>query len=245
MQEEGREPARAAPRAIYGVNTGFGDNAGRAIFRSPQQAAQLSRSLLLSHTSGTGPYLPPDAVRASMLIRANTLAQGYSGVRRAVINTLIAMLNRGVLPAMPAQGSLGASGDLAPLAHLALVLSAPLPGEEPHPGANSQAFWQGALLDGAEAMAAAGIPRVLGAKEGVSRSTARRSRRDRRAGLARCLHLLAAAEIALALSLDMLRGFRDAFLPHLHTVRGHEGQARVARFVYRLEGSTLRARRRH
>lgn len=243
MQEVERADVEGRPpRAIYGVNTGFGDNAGRAIFRSPQQAAQLSRSLLLSHTSGTGPYLPPDAVRASMLIRANTLAQGYSGVRRAVINTLIAMLNRGVLPAMPAQGSLGASGDLAPLAHLALVLSAPLPGEEPHPGANSQAFWQGALLDGAEAMAAAGIPRVeLGAKEGVALINGTAVS----AGIGAlawhdAFHLLAAAEIALALSVEALCGFRDAFLPHLHAVRGHEGQARVARFIYRLlEGSTL------
>jgi len=113
------------PRVLYGVNTGFGDNAGRAIFRRASEAAQLSRNLLLSHTVGAGEHLPPDAVRASMLIRANTLAQGYSGVRREVFNTLVAMLNRGVLPAMPAQGSLGASGDLAPLAHLALVLSAP------------------------------------------------------------------------------------------------------------------------
>ncbi len=158
-----------APRVIYGVNTGFGDNAGRAIFRHEWEAALLSRNLLLSHSVGAGDHLPPDAARAAILIRANTLAQGYSGVRPEVINTLIAMLNRGVLPAMPAQGSLGASGDLAPLAHLALVLSAPAPGEEPHPGANGQAYWQGRLIDGGAAMDAAGIARiVLGAKEGVA-----------------------------------------------------------------------------
>lgn len=243
MQEVEQADAEGRPaRALYGVNTGFGDNAGRAIFRHPQQAAQLSRNLLLSHTVGVGPYLSRDAARAAMLIRANTLAQGYSGVRRTVINTLVAMLNRGVLPAMPAQGSLGASGDLAPLAHLALVLSAPLPGEEPRPGANGQAFWEGALLDGAEAMAAAGIPRVeLGAKEGVALINGTAVS----AGIGAlawhdAYHTLAAAEIALALSVEALRGFRDAFLPHLHAVRGHEGQAQVAHSVYRLlEGSTL------
>lgn len=114
-----------APLVIYGVNTGFGDNAGRAVFRRREEAAQLSRNLLLSHAVGVGPHLPADAARATLLIRAHTLAQGYSGVRREVINTLVEMLNRGVIPAMPSQGSLGASGDLAPLAHLALVLSAP------------------------------------------------------------------------------------------------------------------------
>ena len=230
------------PLVIYGVNTGFGDNAGRAVFRHPWEADLLSRNLLLSHTVGTGPYLPADAARAAMLIRANTLAQGYSGVRREVINTLVTMLNRDVLPAMPAQGSLGASGDLAPLAHLALVLSAPPPGEEPHPGANGLAFWRGQLLDGAQAMATAGIPRVtLGAKEGVALINGTAVS----AGIGAlawhdAMQTLAAAEIALALSVEGLRGFRDAFLPHLHAVRGHEGQARVADFVYRLlKDSTL------
>ncbi len=234
---EGREP-----RVIYGVNTGFGDNAGRAIFRHTWEAEQLSRNLLLSHSIGTGPYLPPDTVRASMLIRAHTLAQGYSGVRREVINTLVAMLNQGVLPAMPAQGSLGASGDLAPLAHLALVLSAPMPGEEPLPGMNGQAFWQGELTDGADAMAGAGIPRVqLGAKEGVAliNGTAVSAAIGTLAWHD-AFYTLAASEIALALTLEALRGFRDAYLPHLHIVRGHEGQAQVARFIRDLlAGSTL------
>lgn len=234
---EGREP-----RVIYGVNTGFGDNAGRAIFRHKSEAARLSRNLLLSHAVGVGDLLPPDVVRASMLIRAHTLAQGYSGIRCEVINTLVEMLNRDVLPTMPSQGSLGASGDLAPLAHLALVLSAPLPGEEPHPGANGRAYYRGELMDGAEAMAAAGIPRLeLGAKEGVALINGTTVS----AGIGvlawqDAMDLLAHAEIALALSLEALRGFRDAFLPHLHVVRGHEGQARVASFIYRLlHGSDL------
>lgn len=230
------------PRVIYAVNTGFGDNAGRAIFRQRRDAEQLSRNLLLSHTIATGPLLPPETTRAAMLIRAHTLAQGYSGVRREVINTLVAMLNRGVLPAMPAQGSLGASGDLAPLAHLALVLSAPLPGEKPHPGANGQAYWRGDLVDGAEAMAAAGIPRVqLGAKEGVALINGTTVT----AGIGAlawqdAYDTLAAAEITLLLSLEALRGYRDAVLPHVHAVRGHAGQERVAHFVlHMLQGSTL------
>ncbi len=102
------------PRVIYGVNTGFGDNAGRAIFRKKSEAALLSRNLLLSHAVGVGDYLPLDVVRATMLIRAHTLAQGYSGVRREIIDTLVDMLNEGVLPAMPAQGSLGASRGSGP-----------------------------------------------------------------------------------------------------------------------------------
>lgn len=234
---EGRDPL-----VIYGVNTGFGDNAGRAVFRRREEAAQLSRNLLLSHAVGVGPHLPEDAVRAALLIRAHTLAQGYSGVRREVINTLVEMLNRGVIPAMPSQGSLGASGDLAPLAHLALVLSAPAPNEAPHPAANGQAYWRGALLDGAEVMAAAGIARVaVGAKEGVALING--TAVSAAIGVLAwhdAFHALANAEIALALSLEALRGYRDALLPHLHAVRGHEGQRRVAAFVYDLlRGSTF------
>lgn len=236
--EQNGQPARV----IYGVNTGFGDNAGRAIFRHKDEAALLSRNLLLSHSVATGPYLPPDVVRAAMLIRANTLAQGYSGVRPEVINTLVEMINRDVLPAMPAQGSLGASGDLAPLAHLALVLSAPVAGETPHPGANGQVLRDGILIDGAEAMRAAGLERIeLGAKEGVAliNGTAVSAAIG---VLAWCdaFRALAASEIALALSMEAMRGFRDAYFPHLHAVRGHDGQQRVAAFVYDLlKGSTL------
>ncbi|NDJ76691.1 MAG: aromatic amino acid lyase [Chloroflexi bacterium] len=230
------------PRVIYGVNTGFGDNAGRDVFRHTDQAARLSRNLLLTHAVGVGDSLPPDVVRAAMLIRANTLAQGYSGIRRTVINTLVEMLNAGVLPVMPAQGSLGASGDLAPLAHLALVLSLPVPGEDPHPGANGQADYGGERLDGATAMATGAIPRVtLGAKEGVALINGTAVS----AGIGAlawhdAFQALAASEITLLLSMEALHGFRDAYLPHLHAVRGHEGQARVAKFVYRLlQGSTL------
>ncbi|MCZ7543037.1 MAG: aromatic amino acid lyase [Anaerolineae bacterium] len=107
----------------YGVNTGFGIFSNRHL--EPGEADLLTRNLILSHTCGVSNPLPTDVVRATMLIRANTLAKGYSGVRPEVVETLLKMLNRGVHPVMPSMGSLGASGDLAPLSHLALVLSAP------------------------------------------------------------------------------------------------------------------------
>ena len=113
------------PLAYYGFNTGLGDNAGRATFSRIGDAERLSRNTLLSHAVGVGDYLPEDVVRAALAIRAANLARGYSGVRVEVINALIEMLNKHVYPAVPAQGSLGASGDVAPLAHLLLPMSAP------------------------------------------------------------------------------------------------------------------------
>src|SRR4051812_4998220 len=105
----------------YGINTGFGVFAN--VHVSARQARDLMRNLILSHAVGVGEPLPEDAVRAAMLIRANALAQGFSGVRVEIVETLIEMLNRGVHPLIPSKGSVGASGDLAPLSHLALVLS--------------------------------------------------------------------------------------------------------------------------
>ena len=239
---EAAAQANRPPRAIYSINTGVGDNAGRSALRSEEDARLLTRNLLLTHAVGVGEPLPIDQARAAILIRANALAQGYSGIRREVINTLVAMLNRDVIPLMPAQGSLGASGDLAPLSHLALVLSAPVPGEAPHPGANGQATYQGQTMDGAAAMAEAGIPRILlGAKEGVAliNGTAVSAGIGALAWLD-ASRALAASQIVLALSLEALHGFRDAYLPHLHAVRGHAGQVQVAAHVYDLlRGSTL------
>ncbi len=120
------EEVRAADAPpIYGINTGFGALAGRETFRSPYQARVLSRNLLVSHAAGTGPMLDEDVVRAGLLIRAHQLAQGRSGIRIAVVNRLLGLLNAGVYPQVPSMGSLGASGDLAPLAHLALIVSRP------------------------------------------------------------------------------------------------------------------------
>lgn len=233
--------AQEAPLAIYGINTGFGAMAGRSAFTDPQDAWQLSRNLVLSHTAGTGDWLEEEVVRAAMLIRAHGLAQGYSGVRIEVVNTLIQMLNAGVYPAIPSQGSLGASGDLAPLAHLALVLSAS-PEDTDDPALSGLAFLDGKLVTGTEAMRAAGIPRLaLGPKEalalinGPTFSVALTA-----LALWDAEVLLSASQSALALSLEALRGFRDAYLPQVHALRRMEGQQQVAAHVYAmLDGSTL------
>src|SRR5262249_52366790 len=111
------------PAAYYGINTGFGARAGRSALDSKYLTQVLGRNLVASHAVGVGPYFEEAVVRAVLLLRAQSLAQGYSGVRPLVIETLLRMLNERVYPAVPEQGSLGASGDLAPLAHLLLVLS--------------------------------------------------------------------------------------------------------------------------
>ncbi len=146
----------AEGRIAYGITTGFGRFKDRII--SPDQTKQLQLNLVRSHAVGVGPPLDERAVRAMLLVRANTLAMGYSGVRPLVVQSLIDLLNAGVHPRVPAQGSLGASGDLAPLAHVAQVLI----GE-------GQATYGGELLDGRTALARAGLkPIVLEAKEGLA-----------------------------------------------------------------------------
>jgi histidine ammonia-lyase len=151
-------------RPIYGVNTGFGIFADRRI--QPDQSANLSRNLVLSHSVGVGPPLSPALVRAAMAIRANTLAQGHSGVRVALVERLLQMLNAGVTPIIPSQGSLGASGDLAPLSHLALVLTR---GEHSGADYSGRAWFESESLSGAEAMRRAGLERIrLGPKEGLA-----------------------------------------------------------------------------
>lgn len=227
----------AEGRPVYGINTGFGVFADRRI--SPSQSAQLSRNLVLSHAVGTGPALPAEVVRAAMLIRANTLASGHSGVRPEVVETLLAMLNAGVTPEVPAQGSMGSSGDLAPLAHLALVFTTDAADREEDSG---WAYYRGERLTGKAAMAAAGIPRlVLGAKEGLAVTN---GATFSAAIAALAVHdaavLLDLADITLSMSLEALLGVSAAFDPRIHAVRRHPGQAQVAAHVRRLTaGSTL------
>jgi len=155
--------ARGTP-TVYGVNTGFGVFANRHVAR--EDAQRLSRNLILSHAIGVGDPLPEDVVRAAMLIRANTLAIGHSGVRPDLIDALTAMLNHRVTPMVPEKGSLGASGDLALLSHLALVFTTDLVDRDADSG---EAIFDGRRMSGKEAMRHAGIPRlVLGAKEGLA-----------------------------------------------------------------------------
>jgi histidine ammonia-lyase len=211
--------------AVYGINTGFGIFANRPV--PPSDSAQLSRNLILSHATGLGQPLAEEIVRAAMLIRANTLALGHSGVRAEVVETLLAMLNAGVTPIVPEQGSLGSSGDLAPLSHLALVMTR---GEIDNEDESGFALWKGERVTGKAAMQAAGIPRViLSAKEGLALSNgATFSAAIAALAVADAENVLRTGEIATALALEALLGVGDAFDEHIHAARGHAGQQSVA-----------------
>lgn len=226
--------------AVYSINTGFGSLSGRKAFTSSAQARDLSRRLVISNAAGVGRELDRDVVRAAMVIRAASLARGYSAVRAVVVETIMAMLDRGVTPWVPEYGSLGASGDLIPLAHMALVMSRDEAGDNEID--SGQAWFDGKLMTGMAAMKAAGIDRiVLGPKEGLallngtSFSTAQTA-----LALADAENLLATAEVAAAMSIEALMGFGDAFIPELHEARGHVGQIECAANIRRLlEGSAL------
>ncbi len=213
----------------YGVNTGFGRFVSQSI--PPEHAAELQLRLLRSHACGVGEPYPADVVRAAMLLRANALAKGYSGARVETVELLLECLNRGVLPHVPARGSVGASGDLAPLAHLAL----PLVGE-------GQATVEGALLPGGEALRAVGLEPVrLAAKEGLSLVNGTQFMAAMAAlGLVRARRLAQAADVACTLSLEALQGSRTSFLPAIHAARPLKGQGDSAANVLRLlDGSAI------
>ncbi|MFQ5747246.1 MAG: histidine ammonia-lyase [Gemmatimonadota bacterium] len=160
------EAVSSGERPIYGVNTGFGPLADRGV--AADDAGRLSRNLVLNCCAGVGPPLPDDVVRAMMLIRVATLSHGRSGVRPELAETYIRMLNEGVVPQVPAKGSLGASGDLAPLAHIAAVMCRE-PGAGEDGGFSGTARYGGEVLSGAEAMRRAGIPRLeREAKDGLA-----------------------------------------------------------------------------
>ncbi len=224
-------------KAVYGINTGFGIFAERRI--ADEDSARLSRNLILSHAVGTGPAMPREVVRAAMLVRANTLAKGYSGVRVELIETLLAMLERGVTPIVPSQGSLGSSGDLGPLSHLALVFTTDEDDREQDSG---WAEFNGQIMSGKAAMEAAGLRRlVLGPKEGLALNNGA-TFTAAMAALAVCetRYLLDVAEWSLAMSLEAMLGCRAAFDLRLHQAREQAGQVFVARRVLEItEGSTL------
>jgi len=221
--------AHGAREHTYGVNTGFGRFVSRSI---PEElTGELQLRLLRSHACGVGDPYPPEIVRAAMLLRANTLAKGTSGARVETVELLLACLDRGVLPYVPSRGSVGASGDLAPLAHLGL----PLVGE-------GEAWFDGERLSGADALAAAGLePTTLEAKEGLSLINGTQFMASFGAlGLVRARRLTQAADIACALSLESLQGSRTSFMPQIHTLRPLRGQADSAANVLRLlEGSAI------
>lgn len=231
------EMIMATDRPIYGINTGFGIFADRRIPR--MDSALLSRNLILSHAVGTGPALPEEVVRAAMLVRANTLAKGYSGVRVEIVQTLLDMLNAGVVPVVPSQGSLGSSGDLCPLSHLALVFTTDEADREEDSG---QAYYQGKMMSGKKAMSQAGIQRIrLGPKEGLALNNgATFSAAIAALAVMDAEYLLDVADYGLSMTLEAVLGCLAAFDPRLHVIRGHPGQIRVAEHVREITaGSSL------
>ena len=205
--------AHGSSEHTYGVNTGFGRFVSRSIPPARTGALQLPR--LRSQAGGVGEPYPDEIVRAAMLLRANTLAKGCSGARTETAELLLECLNRRVLPHVPSRGSVGASGDLAPLAHLAL----PLVGE-------GEAVVDGERLPGAEALAQVGLePIVLQAKEGLSLVNGTQFMAAFGAlGLTRARRLARTADAACALSLEALQGSRESFLPQIHALRPLKGQ---------------------
>jgi histidine ammonia-lyase len=207
-----------APR-VYGVNTGFGGLSETRI--SAADVRDLQRNLVRSHSTGIGPDLGVAEVRGMMLLRAQVLALGPSGVRPELVDALVAMINAAVHPRVPAQGSVGASGDLAPLAHLALVLI----------GEGEAQIGDGAFVPGAEAMRRAGVsPLVLEAKEGLSLVNGTQYMTSLGTlALLEAELLCRVADIAGAMSLEALKGSSRPFDERLHAARPHPGQAAVAR----------------
>lgn len=221
--------AHGGSEHTYGVNTGFGRFVSMSI---PEELTEeLQVRLLRSHACGVGDPYPDEVIRAAMLLRANALAKGYSGARVETVELLLELLNRDVLPFVPARGSVGASGDLAPLAHLAL----PLIGE-------GEAVVGGDLLPGAEALSRVGLTPVrLQAKEGLSLINGTQFMAAMGALLLlRARRLVKVADAACALSLEALQGSRDSFLPQIQALRPLPGQRDSAANVLRLlEGSAI------
>ncbi len=213
----------------YGVNTGFGRFVSESI--PDDRAEELQLRLLRSHACGVGEAYPDDVVRGAMLLRANTIAKGYSGARVDTVELLLAVLRSGVVPHVPARGSVGASGDLAPLAHLAL----PLVGE-------GEAYVGGKRLPGGEALAAVGLtPVTLKAKEGLSLINGTQFMCTMAAlALVRARRLARAADVACAISLEALQGSLTSFHPAIHAARPHPGQVSAAANVrLLLQGSAI------
>ena len=217
-------------RSVYGINTGFGKLSDVRI--EPDRLRELQLNLVRSHSCGVGNPLSEAESRAMLLLRANVLAAGFSGARDHVVDTLIAMLEAGVTPVIPEKGSVGASGDLAPLAHLALAAI----GE-------GEAFYKGQRVASVVALQQAGIaPLQLEVKEGLSLLNGTQAM-GAVGGLAlhRALRLVRLADVAGAMSLEALKGTPVAFDERIHAARPHPGQIQVAQHLRQLlEGSEIR-----
>ncbi len=207
-------------KAVYGINTGLGELVKVRIPMEESQELQLN--LVRSHSSGVGEYLEEELVRAAMLIRANSLVKGYSGISLEAVELLVDMLNRGVTPLVPKFGSVGASGDLAPLAHIALVMV----GE-------GRAMYKGEVMDGTEALKKAGLePIKLKEKDGLAllNGTAMMGAYAS-LSLYDAFQIMRNALVSVAMSFEALRGTDRALDPRIMEVRPHPGQAKIAEIL--------------
>jgi len=217
------DEALASGRAVYGISTGFGKF--KDIFIKPEDRKRLQTNLVLSHAAGVGPSFEREISRAALVLRANALAKGFSGVRRELVELLLNCLNCGVHPVIPEQGSLGASGDLAPLAHLALVLIG-----------RGEAEYQGTVMPGAEALKRAGLePIELEAKEGLALTNGTQLMSAMGAKLiSEAEYLVKLADVLGAMSLEAQLGSPKAFSEKIQKVRPHKGQSASASNLRRL-----------
>jgi histidine ammonia-lyase len=215
---------------VYGVNTGFGKLAQKRI--APEDTARLQRNLILSHSSGVGPPLPADVTRLIMALKLISLGRGASGVRWGLVQLLQDMLNAGVVPVIPAQGSVGASGDLAPLAHMSAVMIG-----------DGEALYRGERMPGGQALREAGLtPIELGPKEGLALINGTQvSTALALAGLFETHRAFRAALASGALSTDAAMGSSAPFMAEIHELRGHRGQIDAALALRELmSGSEIR-----
>lgn len=216
---------------VYGVNTGFGKLASIPI--APEDTKALQRNLILSHCSGVGEASPHELVRLMMALKLISLGRGASGVRACVIDLMEAMLEKGVMPVVPAQGSVGASGDLAPLAHMAAVMI----GE-------GEADFKGDRLNGSEALSRANLtPITLGPKEGLALINGTQfSTAHALIGLFGARHAAYSSLVTAALSIDAAKASTAPLLPEIHALRGHPGQIKAAAVMSALlQDSEIRA----
>jgi histidine ammonia-lyase len=204
-------------RVIYGMTTGFGEFANVAISRDDVE--RLQENLIISHSAGTGEPLPKEVVRAMMVLRINALAKGFSGIRESTLDAMVSIVNAGIVPHVPSQGSVGSSGDLAPLSHLALCLIG-----------RGECLVDGVRTPSAQVLRDHGIEPVrLAAKEGLALINGTQMMCSYGAlTVARARRLARMADLAGAMSLDALRGTDAAFDDRLHAVRPHPGQRLVA-----------------
>ena len=216
-------------KVVYGITTGFGKFSDVVI--SKEETKGLQKNLIISHACGIGNPFSEEISRAIMLLRVNNLAKGHSGVMPETIHTLVEMINKGVHPIIPEKGSLGASGDLAPLSHMVLVMLG-----------LGEATYKGVRMSGDEAMKQAGIPTIeLTSKEGLALINGTQVMTA--VGLIatyEAVQLLKLSDISAAMTVEALRGIVDAFDARLHAVRPHQGQMDTADNLLRvLEGSEL------